>query len=63
MAKKLYRIEDGKVFCGVCGGLGDYFNIDHNIVRLLFVIFGFTGTAIIAYIIAGLIIPPKSQTF
>lgn len=63
MAKKLYRVEQGKVICGVCGGLGEYLNIDENIIRLLFVIFGLTGTGVIAYIIGALLIPPKSQTF
>ena len=63
MAKKLYRIEQGKVICGVCGGLGEYFNIDENIMRLVFVILGFSGTGIIAYIVGALLIPPKSQTF
>ena len=63
MAKKLYRVEQGKVICGVCGGLGEYLNIDENIIRLLFVVFGLTGTGVIAYIIGALSIPPKSQTF
>lgn len=63
MAKKLYRVEQGKVICGVCGGLGEYLNIDENVIRLLFIIFGFTGTGIIAYIFGALLIPPKSQTF
>lgn len=63
MAKKLYRIEQGKVLCGVCGGLGEYFNIDENLIRLIFVLLGFTGTGIIVYIVGALLIPPKSQTF
>jgi phage shock protein PspC (stress-responsive transcriptional regulator) len=63
MVKKLYRIEQGKVLCGVCGGLGEYFNIDENLIRLIFVLLGCTGTGIIAYIVGALLIPPKSQTF
>lgn len=63
MAKKLYRIEEGKIICGVCGGLAEYINMDANIMRLIFVILGCTGTGLIAYIIAALIIPTKSQTF
>ena len=63
MAKKLYRVEEGKVIGGVCGGIGEYLNIDANIIRLLFVILGFTGTGLIAYIVGALIIPTKSQTF
>ena len=63
MTKKLYRIEEGKVFCGVCGGIGEYFNIDANIIRLAFILLGFTGTGIVAYIAGAILIPPKSQTF
>lgn len=63
MAKKLYRIEEGKVICGVCGGLAEYCNIDANIMRLLFVILGLTGTGLIAYIVGAILIPTKSQTF
>lgn len=35
MAKRLYKIENGKKLCGVCGGIAEYFNIDATIVRLL----------------------------
>ena len=28
MEKRLYRIEDGKMLAGVCGGIAEYFNID-----------------------------------
>ena len=48
MVKKLYRVEEGKVISGVCGGIGDYFNMDHNIIRLAFVLFGITGSGLIA---------------
>ena len=59
MVKKLYRIEQGKVLCGVCGGLGEYFNIDENLIRLIFVLLGCTGTGIIAYIVGALLIPQR----
>lgn len=59
--KRLYRIEEGKMLCGVCGGIAEYFRIDPTLVRLGFAVFacmGFSGVA--AYIIAAIIIPPKS---
>ena len=28
MNKKLYKSEDNKVLCGVCGGLGEFLGID-----------------------------------
>ena len=35
MGKKLYRIRQGKIIAGVCGGIAKYFDIDSKIVRLL----------------------------
>ena len=49
------------MICGVCGGIGEYFNIDPTIVRLLMVIFGCTGTGIIAYFIAAIVIPESGR--
>jgi len=36
MKGKLYRSERDRMIGGVCGGLGEYFNIDSTIVRLIF---------------------------
>lgn len=58
--KKLYRSETNKMICGVSGGLADYFALDPSIVRLLFVLFGCTGTGIVAYVVASIIIPTES---
>ena len=37
MDKKLYRSNINKMLCGVCGGIGEYFNIDPTIIRLIWV--------------------------
>ena len=55
--KKLYRSKTQRMLCGVCGGIGEYFNIDPTLIRLLFVLFGCAGGGILAYIIAAIIIP------
>lgn len=57
--KKLYRSEKDKIIGGVCGGLAEYFDIDVSVVRLLFVLFGCSGTGLIAYIVACAIIPTE----
>jgi phage shock protein PspC (stress-responsive transcriptional regulator) len=57
--KKLYRSRTNRLLCGVCGGLGEYMNIDPTIIRLVLAILCFTGTGIIAYIIAAIIIPDE----
>lgn len=56
--KRIFRSRDNVVLAGICGGLGEYFNIDPTIVRLAWVIFTLLGGAgIIAYIIALFIVP------
>ncbi|QAT62323.1 MULTISPECIES: PspC domain-containing protein [Tissierellales] len=59
MARKIYRSKDNKIISGVCGGLGEYFNVDPSIMRLLWIILAFVtaGFAIIAYFICALVIP------
>lgn len=59
--RRLYRsIRDRKIF-GVCGGLGEYFEIDPTIVRLVFVfvtLYSF-GFGILAYIILAIVTPEE----
>ena len=45
------------MICGVCGGIGEYFNVDATLIRLVLTIFAFTGTGIFAYIMAAIIVP------
>ncbi len=62
MQKRLYKIEQGKKLDGVCGGIAEYFEIDPTLIRLLWIIFtACGGSGIIAYIIAAIIIPGKSD--
>jgi phage shock protein C len=58
--RRLYRSQTNKVIAGVCGGLGEYFNVDTTVVRLVWIILTLLGGAgIIAYILAYLIVPLK----
>ncbi|HNW45631.1 MAG TPA: PspC domain-containing protein [Elusimicrobiales bacterium] len=60
--KQLYKSETNKVFTGVIGGLGEYFDIDPVVLRLGFV-FLLLATAlipgVIAYAAAIFIVPRK----
>jgi phage shock protein PspC (stress-responsive transcriptional regulator) len=48
---------------GVCGGLGEYLDIDPVIIRILFVVAVlFGGGGILAYIILWIVIPQKPFT-
>lgn len=59
--KKLMKSDDNRVLCGVCGGIGEYFNIDPVVIRLIWVIFSLMGGAgILAYIIAAIIVPART---
>lgn len=57
--KKLKRSKENKIISGVCGGLGEYFNIDATIIRLAFVILAMKSFSsfFITYIICSMIIP------
>lgn len=57
----LYRSETNKIIAGVCGGLGEYFNIDPTIIRIIFILITiFAGSGILIYIILWLVIPSES---
>lgn len=60
MNKKLYRSNKNVKISGVCGGIGEYFNIDPTLVRLLWVLVSLLSAVmlgLIAYVICVCIIP------
>lgn len=60
MTKHLYRSRTHRVVGGVCGGLGEYFDLDPVLVRILTVLlFMLPGVGILTYIIAWIIIPER----
>jgi len=64
MQKKLYRSRTSKTISGVCGGLGEYLNIDPTLVRVLWVLIsifaaGFPG--LIAYVVMACVIPEAPE--
>jgi len=59
--KKLYRSKNNRVIFGICGGLGEYFEIDPLVFRILFILLTFTGgSGIIIYLILAIIIPSSN---
>lgn len=63
--KRIYRSYTDKKLFGVCGGLGEYFNIDSTIVRLLFVVAAVasSGLAVVAYLVCAIIFPKQAPMF
>ena len=54
--KKLYK-SNNRMICGVCAGLAEYLGIAPTVVRLIWAALGLTGTGILLYIIAALVMP------
>ncbi len=61
--KRLYRSRSDKVLGGVCAGIGNYFEVDPVVVRLLWVIVTLfsLGLGLLAYIIAWIIVPEEPR--
>lgn len=60
--KRLTRSISNKVIAGVCGGLGEYFNIDPTILRILFVaLVVWGGSGVLLYIVLWLVIPEAGK--
>lgn len=57
--KRLVRSQTNRTMCGVCGGIGEYLNVDPTLIRLLWLLCSMAscGTGLIVYIVAALIIP------
>jgi phage shock protein C len=64
MAKRLYRSRENRVLSGVLGGLGEYFDVDPVLFRLVYVVLTvFTGVlpGVLIYIFAIIIVPEKPR--
>ena len=62
MAKKLYKIEQGRKIFGVCGGVAEYMNIDVAVVRIVWAVLGLCyGFGILLYIVCAFVLPNKSE--
>ena len=59
--KQLFKSNTNRKICGVCGGIGEYFNIDPTVIRLIWVILscGSLGLGLVAYIVAAVIMPEQ----
>ena len=58
--RKLYRTEIDNVFGGVCGGIGEYADIDPSLLRVIFICLIFSPFPIIlTYILCWIIIPKQ----
>lgn len=62
MEKRLVRSTKNEVIAGVCGGIGEYFEVDPTIIRIIFVILAvWGGVGIILYLIALIVMPKEGE--
>ncbi|MFH0990964.1 MAG: PspC domain-containing protein [bacterium] len=62
--KRLYRSVTDKKIAGICGGIGEYLDVDPTVIRLLTVILWLVTwffPVFIGYVIAWFIIPEGSR--
>jgi phage shock protein PspC (stress-responsive transcriptional regulator) len=60
--QQLMRSETDKKIAGVCGGLGEYLNIDPTWVRLAFVLLAFaSGIGLVLYAVLAILMPSASH--
>ena len=60
--KRLYLSDKDRKIAGVCGGLGEIFNTDPVIFRIIFVItFFMGGLGLLAYLTFWIATPKKSK--
>jgi phage shock protein C len=65
MEHRLYRSQRNRIVLGVCGGLGEYFNIDPVIIRVITVVIIIASgvfPGLVAYLIMALVIPTAGST-
>lgn len=62
--QRLYRSRSERWLAGVCGGIGEYFNTDPTIIRVIFVLAAFiVGGGLLIYLVLWLIIPLEPEVF
>ncbi len=62
--ERLYRSSTQRILGGVCGGLGEYFDIDPTVVRIIYAIVTVATAVVIGavlYLLLWLIIPAEAS--
>ena len=61
-SKKLYRSQKEKMVAGVCGGLGEYLDLDPTLIRIIWVVITLMGGAgLLAYLIMWIVVPLEPE--
>jgi phage shock protein C len=58
MQKRLLRSRTERMIAGVCGGLGEYLDMDPTVVRVLWVLISLlAGFGVLLYLVMWVIVP------
>lgn len=59
---QIHRSQTNKILGGVAGGLGEYFQIDPTIIRIIFVLLTiFGGSGLLIYIVLWILLPSEDR--
>jgi phage shock protein C len=60
LRQRLHRSRQERILFGVCGGLGEYFEVDPVLIRLAFVVTTLAGGAgVLAYVVLAIVLPSE----
>lgn len=60
--KTLFRSDSNRIIAGVCGGIGEYFDVDPTFIRILFVLITlFGGSGIFIYFVLWILVPSRNH--
>ncbi|KQC05341.1 MAG: hypothetical protein APR53_07965 [Methanoculleus sp. SDB] len=59
VSKRLVRPKDDRMIAGVCAGIGNYLEVDPNLIRIVWAVLalGGMGSGILLYLIAWALMP------
>lgn len=60
--ERIFRSKKDRIIGGVCGGIGEYLNVDPVLIRLIAItLFLLGGITLLVYVLAWIIIPRKRE--
>lgn len=61
--KRIMRSRTNRMICGVCGGIGEYLNMDPTLVRLIWALCSLAsvGMGLLLYFVAAVVIPEDND--
>lgn len=61
--KQLIRPKNGRMVAGVCAGIGQFFGIDANLIRIAFALLTLlsAGAAALVYLVAWVVVPEEGE--